>query len=216
MRTPLLAALLLIAACGSPSNGSLKKKLDARIKRVDPADTAAFSILGPDALAAVARCNPPACTPRIFSGPGRGEITVGLDSAASPGSQRQWHLVPDATTSVSTGPPPAPPGAPATPTPTPMIASAQSPLAFPDTELVRRMRALLTSKNQYADAQSLMYATARLWDRLGNDRANAVYEASTAAAYKHPDDDAALARLDSALGGHKFESESLPPRPRRP
>jgi hypothetical protein len=65
-----------------------------RITIIDPKDTAAYSVLGPDAVAAVARCKPPECQPHIISGPGRGELLVALDSASKPGEQMQWHQMP--------------------------------------------------------------------------------------------------------------------------
>ena len=85
----------------------------------------------------------------------------------------------------------------------------------PDSELVRRLRGLLTSKNKVADYQSFIYAATRLYDRVGDPRASDIVEASRLAAYKLPRDSAALARLDQALAGHSFQSESLPP-PKKP
>src|SRR6185437_6801636 len=62
---------------------------------IDPRDTASYSYLGSEAVAAVAHCKLPACRPYIASGPGRGELLVALDSTAKPGEQMQWHKLPD-------------------------------------------------------------------------------------------------------------------------
>jgi hypothetical protein len=70
------------------------KSLD-RVVQIAPEDTAAYSTLGADAVLAVARCHPPACRPVIWRGPGKGELTVALDSAASPGNQMQWRSPPE-------------------------------------------------------------------------------------------------------------------------
>jgi hypothetical protein len=88
-----------LAACGG-SRGATKKAAAPPMERqtptmIDPKDTAAYAILGPDAVAAVAHCLPPACRPYIASGPGRGELLVALDSAAKPGEQMQWHQLPE-------------------------------------------------------------------------------------------------------------------------
>ncbi|HEV8411497.1 MAG TPA: hypothetical protein VGQ30_13375 [Gemmatimonadaceae bacterium] len=96
------------------------------------------------------------------------------------------------------------------PAPKPDAAAAQ-----PDTELVRRLRGLLTSKNKVADYQSFVYAAARLYAKVGDPSASNIVEASRLAAYKFPRDSVALAALDRALAGHSFQTESLPP-PKKP
>jgi hypothetical protein len=96
------------------------------------------------------------------------------------------------------------------PAPKPNPAAAQ-----PDTELVRRLRGLLTSKNKVADYQSFVYAAARLYAKVGDPQASNIVEASRLAAYKLPRDSAALVALDQALKGHSFQAESLPP-PKKP
>ena len=83
--------------------------------------------------------------------------------------------------------------------------------AHPDTELVRRLRGLLTSKNKVADYQSFVYAAGRLYAKVGDPAASNIVEASRLAAYTLPRDSAALAALDEALAGHSFKAESLPP-----
>jgi hypothetical protein len=92
------------------------------------------------------------------------------------------------------------------PAPKPNPSAAQ-----PDTELVRRLRGLLTSKNKVADYQSFVYAAARLYAKVGDPSATNIVEASRLAAYKLPRDSAALDALDKALAGHSFQAESLPP-----
>ncbi len=66
---------------------------------IDPKDTAAYSMIGREAMAAVARCHAPACRPDIFRGPLPGELTVGLDSSRgriqAEYHEFQWHLLPD-------------------------------------------------------------------------------------------------------------------------
>jgi hypothetical protein len=64
------------------------------ITLIDAKDTAAYEEAGAEAVAAVARCAPPACRPDIFRGPRPGELTVGLDSGQGT-SEYQWHLLPD-------------------------------------------------------------------------------------------------------------------------
>jgi hypothetical protein len=97
----LLTVAQLSAACrGSSSRESRFRSgvIDPRsITIIDPKDTAAYAEAGPAALAAMARCHQPACRPDIFRGPGAGELTVGLDSAATPGSEYQWHIMPDSS-----------------------------------------------------------------------------------------------------------------------
>lgn len=90
---------VLIAAC-SESTPSAKKEQappqqPQREVRIDPGDTAAYSSLGREVVAAVAHCKLPACRPYISSGPGRGELLVALDSTAKPGEQMQWHRMPE-------------------------------------------------------------------------------------------------------------------------
>lgn len=97
---------------------------------------------------------------------------------------------------------------PAAPKPNPSAAQ-------PDTELVRRLRALLTSKNKVVDYQSFVYAAATLYAKVGDPAASNIVEASRLVAYKLPRDSAALAALDKALAGHSFQAESLPP-PKKP
>ena len=68
---------------------------------INPKDTAAYSEIGREAMDAVARCHLPACRPDIFRGPGRGELTVGLDSSRGRPEleihEFQWHILPDTT-----------------------------------------------------------------------------------------------------------------------
>ncbi|HVX41961.1 MAG TPA: hypothetical protein VHB25_20535, partial [Gemmatimonadaceae bacterium] len=92
---PLLALAL---ACDRSSSSA--RRVSARstehgdITPIDPKDTAAYAEAGPEAIAAVARCHPPACRPDIFRGPQPGELTVGLDSGAGKASgEFQWHVV---------------------------------------------------------------------------------------------------------------------------
>jgi hypothetical protein len=73
---------------GAPS-ASARDSIPPGIVRIDPRDTAAYSSAGPQAVAAVAKCKPPACRPDIFRGPGNGELTVGLDSGRA--DEQQWH-----------------------------------------------------------------------------------------------------------------------------
>ncbi len=93
--------------------------------------------------------------------------------------------------------------------------SAGAPFVQPDSDLVRRFRRLLTSKNQVAEYQSFLYAATRLYDKVGEQRAGAIVEASRVAAYTLPRDSAALAALDRALAGHSFQAESVPPPPKK-
>jgi hypothetical protein len=73
-------------------------KPSSGITIIDPRDTGAYAEVGPEAIAAVARCRPPACRPDIFRGPGAGELTVGLDSSGGggPRDDYQWHVMPNA------------------------------------------------------------------------------------------------------------------------
>ncbi len=59
-------------------------------------DTAAYSIFGADAVAAVAHCQAPACRAIVFRGPGRGALTVQLDSAGK-SSPKEWMIQADET-----------------------------------------------------------------------------------------------------------------------
>ena len=68
---------------------STRDSTSSGVVRIDPHDTAAYASAGPEALAAVAKCKPPACRPDIFRGPHNGELTVGLDSGH--GGEYQWH-----------------------------------------------------------------------------------------------------------------------------
>jgi hypothetical protein len=95
----ILSVSLFAAGCNSSQEGRRQTTPaagSAAIIRIDPRDTAAYADAGPAAIAAVARCQPPNCRPDIFRGPGRGELTVGLDSANRPaGQEYQWHSLPD-------------------------------------------------------------------------------------------------------------------------
>ena len=84
-----------------------------------------------------------------------------------------------------------------------------------DSGLARRFRKLLTSKTQVADYQSLMYAVGALFDKVGEECAMAILNASKIAAYKFPRDSTAVRRLELNLEGHTFQAESLPPTPAR-
>ena len=84
-----------------------------------------------------------------------------------------------------------------------------------DSGLTRRFRNLLTSKTQVADYQSLMYAVGALFDKVGEECAMAILNASKIAAYKFPRDSTAVRRLELNLEGHTFQAESLPPTPAR-
>lgn len=101
----ILVLVGLVAGCGRSSAPSARASRrqpseSQRIVLVDPRDTAAYAEAGPEAIAAVARCQLPACRPDIHRGPAPGELTVGLDS--TPGrpradtsySEYQWHVVP--------------------------------------------------------------------------------------------------------------------------
>ncbi len=70
-----------LAACRAPSRAAGHTAAAAALTPVDPRDTAAYAAAGPEALAAVASCRPPACLPAIFRGPGPGELSVSVDSA---------------------------------------------------------------------------------------------------------------------------------------
>lgn len=96
---PSLAALF-IGCKRTPSSSRralAQPQASGGITIIDARDTAAYAEAGPAAIAAVARCHPPACRPDIFRGPGTGELTVGLDSSDGSASrdERQWHLMPD-------------------------------------------------------------------------------------------------------------------------
>lgn len=90
-------AVVWTACQGSSSSASRRRTQPTaagNITIIDPKDTAAYSEVGPAAVAAVARCQPPGCRPDIHRGPGAGELTVGLDSGKL-GSEFQWHIVPE-------------------------------------------------------------------------------------------------------------------------
>ncbi len=92
-----LSFAILLAGCGKSVPSARRAATTSAtpgMMRIDASDTAAYASAGPDAVAAVARCRPPACRPDIFSGPGPGELTVGLDSGRP--SEFQWHHEADA------------------------------------------------------------------------------------------------------------------------
>jgi hypothetical protein len=89
---------LPVAACRSSKpavHQSLVRSAAPGVTHIDATDTAAYADAGLDAVAAVANCRAPKCRPDIFSGPGPGELTVGLDSGTA--DEFQWHLAPDAS-----------------------------------------------------------------------------------------------------------------------
>ncbi len=66
-----------------------------RVRIIAPEDTASYSILGADAVAAITRCHPPTCRPWIRSGPGPGELSAGLDSGTATSGQKYWYAAAD-------------------------------------------------------------------------------------------------------------------------
>ena len=85
-----------------PGRGSLadfghrvSAEMRDRVQVIAPDDTASYSILGADAVTAIARCHPPACRPWIRGGPGPGELSAGLDSGNATSAQKYWYAAAD-------------------------------------------------------------------------------------------------------------------------